>query len=141
MSDLLKEALVSVLRESLLGFEPKVNGIVPKANVSLGIFDDCIGKYVIVRDRNEGINFGKVKAVDASGVVLEEAQRIWKVISKDKSLAWYEGVAKTGLCPEKGVISGLVDEKIIISDNFSLTLVNPDVVFQIKGVKPNETTY
>ena len=119
------------------------NDSVPTNNtvtaLSSPIFQDCIGKYVLVRDQNEGVNFGEVKAIDSSGVVLKNAQRIWRIVSNDKSLSWYEGVAQSGLCPKEGIISGVVIEKVIISNNFSLTLVNPNVVDQIKEVKPNDT--
>ena len=89
-----------------------------KGNKS-GITDRMIGKYVICRTRNEGINFGKVLIADETGCVLEEARRIYYHKPKDNKLSWYEGVATTGLSPDSK-ISGSVPSKTIIED-YSLT--------------------
>src|SRR5690606_28779292 len=56
-----------------------------------------IGKHVIVRSRNEGINFGKLEAADETGCVITDARRIWYHKPADSKMAWYEGVALSGL--------------------------------------------
>ena len=84
------------------------------------MYDDFIGKYVIVRSRNEGINAGFVEMADSTGVVLKEARRIWYHKPKDKSLSWYEGVAVSGLSADSK-LSGVVGQKVIIED-YSITL-------------------
>ena len=81
---------------------------------------DVVGKYVICRTRNEGINCGKVVAADETGCVLEDARRIYYHKPKEKSVSWYEGVATTGLSSDSK-ISGSVPRKYIIED-YSLTL-------------------
>ncbi|MCO5189376.1 MAG: hypothetical protein M9918_14420 [Anaerolineae bacterium] len=78
-----------------------------------------IGKYVIVRSRNEGINAGEIVAADETGVVLKNARRLWYHRPNDKT-AWYEGVANSGLRQDSKV-SAPVREKAIIED-YSITL-------------------
>ena len=78
-----------------------------------------IGKKVIVRSRNEGINAGVVVLSDETGVELKDCRRIWYHKPKDKALSWYEGVAVTGLSDDSKV-SGTVSQKIIIED-YSMT--------------------
>ena len=84
------------------------------------ILQDAIGKYVIVRTRNEGINCGKVVMADETGVVIEDARRIYYHKPKDEKVSWYEGVATTGLHKDSK-ISGIVSRKYIIED-YSLTI-------------------
>ena len=79
-----------------------------------------IGKYVIVRSRNEGINAGEVVAADGTGVILKDARRIWYHRPADTSMAWYEGVAVSGLC-EGSVVSTTVPQKAVIED-YSITV-------------------
>lgn len=98
-----------------------------------------IGKYVIIRSRNEGINAGILIDADESGCVLKNAKRLYKPISKDRSLSWYEGVAVSGL-GDKSIVSGEVKEKVIIED-FSITLCTEVAKKSIEGFKANETTY
>ena len=83
-------------------------------------FNEYVGKYVIVRSRNEGINAGFVKSLDETGIVLTHARRIWYHRPKDKSVSWYEGVANSGLS-DNSKISTIVLEKIIVED-YSITL-------------------
>lgn len=84
------------------------------------ILQQYVGKYVIVRSRNEGINAGVVKAMDESGIILTDARRIWYHKPKDRKTAWYEGVANSGLSDDSKV-SAKVLEKCIIED-YSITL-------------------
>ena len=83
-------------------------------------YNDFVGKYVIVRSRNEGINAGYVKSADETGIVLEKARRIWYHRPLDKKLSWYEGVAQSGISDESK-ISGEVEMKVII-ENYSITI-------------------
>lgn len=78
-----------------------------------------IGKKVIVRSRNEGINAGIVVLADNSGIELKNCRRIWYHKPADSSLAWYEGVAMSGLSSDSKV-SGTVPVKLIIED-YSIT--------------------
>lgn len=84
------------------------------------ICDRFVGKYVIVRSQNEGINAGVVVDCDETGVVLKEARRIWYHRPADTSMAWYEGVALSGL-GEGSKVSPTVSEKAIVED-YSITL-------------------
>ena len=79
-----------------------------------------VGKYAIIRSRNEGINAGVIVAADHTGVILENARRIWYHRPADKSESWYEGVANTGLSSDSKV-SGAVAQKAIIED-YSVTI-------------------
>jgi len=88
------------------------------------ILKDAIGKYVIVRTRNEGINCGKVFQADETGVIIEDARRIYYHKPKDSNLSWYEGVAESGLHSDSK-ISGTVSRKYIIED-YSLTICSEE---------------
>lgn len=95
------------------------------------IISDAIGKYCIVRSSNEGINFGRVVQADETGVVIEEARRIWYHKPKDNKTAWYEGVSQTGLHADSKV-SGEVARKYII-EKYSLTVCSEGAVSSIKS--------
>lgn len=84
------------------------------------IYSDLIGKYVIVRSRNEGINAGTVVRADDTGVILKDARRIWYHKPADKSIAWYEGVAVSGVSGDSK-LSCAVPEKVIVED-YSITV-------------------
>jgi len=94
-----------------------------------------IGLYVICRSRNEGINAGKVLKADETGVVLEDARRIYyhKPLNKNKS--WYEGVASSGLS-EDSKISG--EALKIISEDYSLTVCTKESERSIRNAKENQ---
>lgn len=91
----------------------------PNAASGSNIGAEAIGKYVIVRTRNEGLNAGYVKALDNTGIILTEARRIWYHKPAEKSQCWYEGVANVGL-DKSSKLSAAVDQKIIIED-YSIT--------------------
>lgn len=76
------------------------NAVAPSGK-SLG--EQFIGKYVIVRSRNEGINAGKVVELDNTGVILEDARRLYYHKPANKELSWYEGVALEGLSNDSKV--------------------------------------
>jgi hypothetical protein len=78
-----------------------------------------IGKYVICRSRNEGVNAGFVKDIDETGVILEDARRLYYHKPANKEVSWYEGVAKHGISNDSKV--GTAAEKCIIED-YSLTV-------------------
>lgn len=92
----------------------------PAVNKQSSVAGDMIGKYAIIRSRNEGINAGEIIAADATGVILKNARRIWYHRPADKSESWYEGVANHGLSKDSKV-SGAVIQKAIIED-YSVTL-------------------
>ena len=99
------------------------------------MFKSLVGKWVIVRSRNEGINFGKLKEATEHGCVIENAQRIYYHKPADNKQAWYEGVANSGLHSDSK-ISGAVKSKIIIED-YSLTKCTKTAVKSIKEHVPN----
>ena len=82
---------------------------------STSVTQSMIGKYVIIRSRNEGINAGVVEAADETGVVLTEARRIWYHRPLDTKMSWYEGVAISGLA-NSSKLSPTVERKAIIED-------------------------
>ncbi len=108
-------------------------GSVITAQPSSDVYSSYIGKYVIVRSRNEGINAGIVKAADSTGIVLQEARRIYFHRPKDTDMCWYEGVAESGLSDDSK-ISIPVEEKVIIED-YSITLCSDKGKKSISGFK------
>lgn len=93
-----------------------------------------VGKYVIVRSRNEGINAGKVLELDDTGVILEDARRLYYHKPANKELSWYEGVALEGLSKDSKV--GAEVTKLIIED-YSITVCTKDAEKSIRGAKTN----
>lgn len=98
-----------------------------------GVAGSMIGKYVIVRSSNEGINAGTVKLADETGVVLTNARRIWYHRPSDKNESWYEGVARSGVSSDSK-LSGSVAEKAII-EKYSMTLVSDTARVSIQEAK------
>lgn len=102
---------------------------------SPSIYDFAIGKYAIVRSRNEGINAGKVLQADNTGIILEDARRLHYYRPADEG-SWYEGVANSGLRRESR-ISAPVKQKIIIED-YSITLCTNAAEQSIRGYATHE---
>ena len=94
-----------------------------------------IGKPVLVRSRNEGINAGIVVLADETGVELRYCRRLYYHRPKDKNLSWYEGVAESGIDKDSKV-SGTVDTKVIIED-YSMTKCTKEAFQSIMEAKPN----
>jgi len=120
-----------------------INGTkyVPEKPLSLdspdkSIMSDYIGKYVIVRTRNEGINAGYIVAADETGIVISDARRIYYHKPKDTALSWYEGVATSGLSDDSR-ISNPVETKIIVED-YSIILCTEKAIKSITNHKTNE---
>ena len=101
---------------------------------SSNLLSSYIGKYVICRSRNEGINAGRVIAADETGVILEDARRLYYHKPIKKEVSWYEGVAKYGISTDSKV--GTAIEKIIVED-YSLTLCTEEAEKSIRGAKDN----
>ena len=97
--------------------------------------DKYIGKYVIIRSGNEGINAGFLKAADATGVVLKKARRLWYHKPSVVTECWYEGVANHGLS-EDSRISAPVKVKVIIED-YSITPCTGKATKSIQAAKPH----
>lgn len=104
---------------------------------SSNLLSGAIGKYVIVRSRNEGINAGVLKIADNTGCVLSEAKRIWYHKPKDSKTAWYEGVADNGL-HDSSKVSCEVSEKYIIED-YSITVCSSDAEQSIRDKVSHES--
>ena len=96
-----------------------------------------IGKNVLVRSRNEGINCGTVILADDTGVELKNARRLYYFRPKDADKAWYEGVAMSGLHSDSKV-SNTVDVKVIIED-YSMTECSREAYISIMEFIPNES--
>ena len=78
-----------------------------------GVAQAMIGKYALVRSRNEGINAGIVIMADGTGVYLKDARRLWYHKPASKA-SWYEGVARDGLCDESKC--SIARNKVIVED-------------------------
>lgn len=59
------------------------------------IFQDFIGKYVLVRHNLMGVNVGYLKNYDNNNILLSESRKLWRWQAKD-SIA-LESVAKKGI--------------------------------------------
>ena len=123
--------------ELTLGQIKELNNLIGGDNVKTSILSGAIGKYVIVRSRNEGINAGTLLKADETGCVLKDARRIWYHKPKDSSVAWYEGVAKTGLHSDSK-ISCAISEKYIIED-YSVTVCSEEGADSIKEKVSHES--
>jgi hypothetical protein len=111
-----------------------INGV-SGSNVR-NLYSQYIGKYVIVRSRNEGINAGTVVDIDDTGVVIKDARRLWRHMPKDRSMSWYEGVATSGL-GDGSRVSNTVSQKVICED-YSLTICTNEAEESIRGAESNE---
>lgn len=100
--------------------------------MSSNIYAQFIGQYVIVRSHNEGVNAGIVVAADETGIILKDARRIWYHKPADSNLAWYEGVALSGLS-EDSKISAPVNKGIF--EDYSVTVCTDIAKTSIIGHK------
>ena len=105
---------------------------------SKSIFTDLIGKYAIVRSSNEGVNAGVINALDDTGIILKSARRIWFHRPADQRLAWYEGVAVSGLSDDSK-ISGEVPLKVIV-EKYSITICSAEAEKSIREHKAHATS-
>lgn len=96
-----------------------------------------IGKPVIVRSRNEGINVGIVVLADGTGVELKNVRRLYYHRPKDTTLSWYEGVAESGIS-DNSKISGTVSRKVIIEDYSMTEIKTMEIYNNILKLNPNE---
>jgi hypothetical protein len=98
----------------------------------VGLYARYVGKYVICRSRNEGVNAGTVLAADETGVILKDARRLYYHKPVNKNVSWYEGVANFGLDSSSKVGSAV--EKVIVED-YSLTVCSEEAEKSIRGAK------
>lgn len=98
------------------------------------MLQEYIGKYVICRTRNEGINAGIVKKIDETGVVLTDARRIW--YHKPIKGSWYEAIANNGISSDSKISEPV--EKVIIED-YSLTICTDKAIKSISQLKSHES--
>ena len=120
------------LNNLTLGQIKELQSIFTGTKTENSMLKSYIGKYVICRTRNEGINAGVVVNLDETGVIIKDCRRIWYHEPKDKSLSWYEGVSISGVS-DNSKLSAPVD-KVIIED-YSLTLVTDEAEKSIRGIK------
>jgi len=107
---------------------------VPSNSVATG--SGLIGKYAIVRSSNEGVNAGVISEMDETGIVLKDARRIWYHRPANKKLAWYEGVALSGL-DGSSKLSAEVPLKAII-EKYSVTACTSVAEKSIREHKSHE---
>ena len=129
-----KELLVGLI-ELLVSEETSTQDVSKPQTSDSDLLSGFIGKYVICRSRNEGINAGKVVRLDNTGVVLDDAQRLYYHKPLNKNLSWYEGVAQSGISPDSKV--GAKVTKVIIED-YSLTVCTEVAEKSIREAQVNE---
>ena len=87
-----------------------------------GIYKYLVGKPAIIRNCVGGVHFGIVLAADSTGVVLQNARRMWYHEPKDLSKSsWYEGVARDGL-GSNSKVSVTMPHVILSEDYLALPL-------------------
>lgn len=125
------------LDDLTLGQIKQLNGLFGNRNTEIKstLYERYIGKYVICRSRNEGVNAGTVLAADETGVILADARRLYYHKPVNKNVSWYEGIAKYGLSPDSKV--GVAVEKIVVED-YSLTICTEDAEKSLRGAKNHE---
>lgn len=94
------------------------------------IFSDAVGKYAIVRSRNEGLNFGLIDAADETGCIISKCRRIWWHRPTDPKKSWHECVSKLGLSHDSKVSCAV--EKKIIAEDYSITFCSEEAIKSIK---------
>jgi len=94
-----------------------------------------IGKKVLVRSINEGINAGIVVLADSTGVELKNVRRLYYYRPANRHDSWYEGVSESGLHPDSKV-SNTKDSKLIVED-YSLTKCTDKAFTSIMEKEPN----
>ena len=120
--------------KSLIGGACITNNNTPSEPKS-SFYSKYIGKYVICRSRNEGVNAGTVLEIDETGVVLSGARRLYYHKPANKSVSWYEGVAVSGISNDSKV--GVAVDKIIAED-YSLTVCSEQAKASIMSAKDYE---
>ena len=126
---------VYVKKTSIPKAPPFTKYVIDKKNSLAG---SLVGKYVIVRSRNEGVNAGKVLAADDTGIILEDARRLWEHWPKDSKMSWYEGVALSGLSEKSKISETVPDDKIII-EKYSATPTTFDAEKSIREFPAHDT--
>jgi len=114
----------------------EISQLVNSSKVEKKAISYPIGKFVIVRSGNEGINFGVLLEADETGCVIGNARRLWYHKPKDKKTSWYEGVSQSGLS-EDSKVSCSVEKKYII-EQYSLTICTVESAESILKKKPHE---
>ena len=99
------------------------------------IYSAFVGKYVICRSRNEGVNAGFVEALDETGVVLKDARRLYYHKPLSENTSWYEGVAESGLSSDSKISSPSTK---LIAEEYSLTLCTNEAKDSIINMKSHE---
>ncbi|MFV0535554.1 MAG: DUF6948 domain-containing protein, partial [Cumulibacter sp.] len=138
MNDL-NSILKLMLLSSFEGSEHKTGAdksVADKTHATLGAE---AGDYVICRTRNAGVICGELVENGDRYCKLKNARRIYRPISRDKKLAWYEGVAESGLCPDSGKISGAVGYKVVYED-YELTACSDIGRKSLTEAASNETS-
>lgn len=68
------------------------------------MFEELIGKYVIVRCRDAGVHAGVLKSAEGRTAKLSESRRLW--YWKAKKEAYLSGVARHGLNQKASKLGG-----------------------------------
>lgn len=101
------------------------------------MLEQFIGKYVICRTRNEGVNAGVVVAIDKDSVMLEDARRLHYHRPANSQFSWYEGVALSGISEDSRVSEPTTK---LIREEYSLTLCSGTAEASIRGAKSHAQT-
>jgi hypothetical protein len=109
-----------------------------EAPVSTKITQSAIGKWVLVRSINEGVNFGLVEEADETGIVLTNARRLWSLFSDRDEPAWYEGVSIVGPATNSN-LTAKASKKIILED-YSITFCSDEAIEKLKNHPETKTT-
>ena len=123
------EEFVKLLEAIKASVEPPLTSN-KSSNDNIGT-DRFVGKWVICRSRNEGVNFGRVLHISHQMVVLADARRMHYFKSSSGAGEWYEQVSLDGKLASNSRLSAPASEKFICED-YSLTLCSDEAVKNIK---------
>lgn len=123
------------INDLTIGQLKDLQSLIGGAQQQSNLFKNMIGKYVVVRSRNEGINAGFLEEADDTGCILKECKRLWYHKPKVKTESWYEGVCNHGLSNDSKV-SGAVERKVIVED-YSIVECTEKAEKSIQEARPN----
>ena len=100
-----------------------------KTKEEILMFEDLIGKYVIVRCRDAGVHAGILESAEGRSCKLGESRRLW--YWKAKKEAFLSGVARHGLA-ENSRVGGPIS--IILTENCEIIPCSEEAEKSIRKV-------
>ena len=96
------------------------------------MFEDMIGKYVIVRCRDAGVHAGELVSAEGRSCRLKKSRRLWSWHAADKS-CFLSGVANHGLEDDSKI--GETLEDLVLTENCEIIVCTPKAEESIRKIK------